>query len=268
MTINKNLLRLYKAERDCGGDGETNRARGALMKARRRLAKGDRVYCALWPWQAGRGNVSLQPRKSLDSSRYVWIENPESAGLRRVGFADENLPRYSRAIKHQGWFIDDSQDEVFRGVVYQLPGRDGRARYLAGYADPFNPPAAFMCLDIIEGMKHAAHDEAAKRDAATAADEIARIYAERERAYREVADARWRYDAIPGEIASLGAKIDVLRGERIAARRLVGRRKFPTLCVTINAKIAELAHDIWLLKAEREALENDYAASDPWERTS
>ena len=53
---------------------------------------------------------------------YRHVENCVAAGLRFVGYADKINDR----IRHKGWCVDEFGDDVMRGVVYQLPARNGR----------------------------------------------------------------------------------------------------------------------------------------------
>jgi len=208
MTISPELLRAYKASRNHMQQAQY-KAKMALAIARGRLANGEKFYSESWPWQRGAGNVCIQERKPGDSSQYAWIENTSAVGLRRVGFADE-ICRY---IAHRGWYTDsDFQDEVYRGAVYQLPGRKGKARYLAGYDDPNNKGAAFICLDWIEGEKlpdsYDTKDEGAKIEAARRADCIAQRAAERRNAVLLEMDRRTvtrAYTRLSGQYAGRDA---------------------------------------------------------------
>ncbi len=130
-------------------------------------------------------------------SRLRWIEDPEAWGLRLVGLAHE-VPAGSaylrRAVEHSGWYLDSFQGETVAGVIYRLPGRAGRARYLAGYADPWNCDSrgrgpACLALDVITGEPgdHYGDSDPALREAARAADGIAERMAEES---REIAEAR------------------------------------------------------------------------------
>lgn len=105
-----------------------------------------------------------------------WYEDSALAGLRRVGTSDE-----IGVTDHRGWYMDPrGAGETVRGVVYQLPARNGRARYLAGYDDPFGNGGAFLACELFEDDDH----EAAKREAAQRGGAIAERMAadERERA--------------------------------------------------------------------------------------
>lgn len=122
-----------------------------------------------------------------------WIEKPESFGLRFVGLAHD-LAR----IDHTGWFLDSTfQDETARGVVYALPGRDGRARLVPGIADPYQSdkygrgPALISFDHFYIAESGGTAPEAF--DVAHLADQIAERYAEKERDYQDAfrAGAEW-----------------------------------------------------------------------------
>lgn len=135
----------------------------------------------------------------VDGSR--WIENPEAGGLRFVGHACDLA---GRAVNHEGWQCDSYGEQVAQGVVYQLPAKRGRARFVAGMADPMerNEGAALLWLgDVFDGgpemrlmrtwrgtppveSEYDSTDDA-KESAAFAADEHARVYAEREREWND-----------------------------------------------------------------------------------
>lgn len=130
-------------------------------------------------------------------SRVRWTENPAALGLRLVGLAHDAAPaNYSylrAAVDHTGWWLDpDGGGETVAGVVYQTSGHGGRARYLVGYADPYNTDSdgngpALLSLAPITGERldsHWDHDPAL-RDAARRADGMAEAMADRERAYQE-----------------------------------------------------------------------------------
>lgn len=98
-----------------------------------------------------------------------WVHNP-TLGLRFVGYADKIL----HTIGHEGWFIDEFQDEVLRGVVYQLPSRNGRKRYAYGYEQSLDRVCAFLSFDPCDN----------EHDAARWADRMAELEAKAEWEYR------------------------------------------------------------------------------------
>jgi hypothetical protein len=67
-----------------------------------------------------------------------WIEAPESRGLRFVGLQDDAARKADMRLDATGYYLDNDGGETVSGVVYQLPARKGRTRFLAGYADPHN----------------------------------------------------------------------------------------------------------------------------------
>lgn len=119
---------------------------------------------------------AYNPEFKSGGSSYRWVENCEAAGLRLVGYAD----KLSQWIKHRGWFTNDHGDgEVYRGIVYRLPARNGQNVYMAGYADPYNDGCALLSTEL--------HYEAAAddlNDVARFADHIAKHFAEQERDYQ------------------------------------------------------------------------------------
>ncbi len=124
-----------------------------------------------------------------------WCEDTAAAGLRFVGFADELAPR---AIGHTGWHtVTVGSGEVYRGAVWQLPARGGQCLYIAGFVDPYNKSAALIDFKPIYGEPD---DAGLGLYAAHRADEIARIHAERERAYQEKWEAAQRVRSLLEDI--------------------------------------------------------------------
>ncbi len=146
-----------------------------------------------------------------------WIENPDSVGLRFVGLAHDVFPR---GIEHRGWYLHpDGLGETVAGVVYQLPARDGRARYLAGYADPYNADSdghgpALLSLEIFEAEPEYCESgfwydgaEDARHEAARRADAIAGAMAESEREYQEGWSAGQRARELAREALEAGREL-------------------------------------------------------------
>lgn len=118
-------------------------------------------------------------------SHYRWVENV-SDGVRLVGAAHEII-----RLQHTGWYIDNFQDEVVKGMVYQLPSRNGECQYVPAVDDPCNKDCA--CLDF-----HSITDS--KEDAARWADSMAEQWAETEREYQAKESERIRLEEIEAEI--------------------------------------------------------------------
>lgn len=95
-----------------------------------------------------------------------WIEHPEN----HFRFVGKYQDIYKGRNSHNGWYLDPFQQDTVSGVVYQLTGKKGKPRYIAGHEDGYNEEYVKINFrDIFEE----------KEDAAREADEMARIYAER-----------------------------------------------------------------------------------------
>lgn len=199
-----------------------------------------------------------------------WIEDPAAVGLRFVGFADEIAPR---AVEHRGWFIapENYDEEVYRGAVYRLPARAGRPIYIAGYregsqnssgawSDMSGEPAARVDLrTLIYGEPddgRALPGEAA-REAAMAANEIARIAAEREMEYQEAWAAGAEYQRRGESIAEARSFARELLAELKAVRATVPERG--AICRTLRDKLGALRRDIAESRARRAELLDGHA---------
>lgn len=207
-TISENLLSAYRYHRSLSyrpAALPVASARTAYLCALRDVESGKARYAGS-PW--AKPVMNGQP----DKDGRLWVENPAAMGLRFVGYCDEIY----KHIGHTGWFTDPYQDSKIRGTVYQLPGRDGKARYVAAHDNEDNGTAdcggpAYVDFSTIyesdfeDEMKSAlasigkqyqtaamrkpgywaesAH-ESARKEAAHAADEFTRIQAEHEREYQ------------------------------------------------------------------------------------
>jgi hypothetical protein len=229
--IKMDIKKAYKAIR---ASNPKCAARFAIEHARRALACEETTeYCLAIPQDSGairkvsayssRGAVWNPVWIPEHSRRRVrWCEDTERAALRFVGFADEIAPR---SINHTGWFTDDDGmiGETLRGAVWQLPARDGVARFVGGYCDPNNDGAAAIELDIFEENAReysgwdSPRDYEAAREAAHSADGLAEIIAENERDHNrywqasrdieekreEILAARSAHSALIGELSKL-----------------------------------------------------------------
>lgn len=145
-----------------------------------------------------------QKFEAYGESHMRWIENPKDCGLRFVGYAD----KFCTNVDHTGWYTDDHGfDEKVRGVIYQLPARNGHQILVPGYADPWNDGAICLAFsDLYECPENLPHWSYAKSECGYAADRIAERMAEPERDYR------WRSCA-GFEYSDLGKMIKSLRQE-------------------------------------------------------
>lgn len=138
-------------------------ARDALHRAR---ALTQPVY-ATEPFIGSHFPFDRNSRNESDVCRFRWVEHVTFLGWRRAGYADD----IRSSMRHRGWFADTHQHEVYRGIVYRLPG----VRFVFGYADPVNSDCALIANATTQDI-----DDAARR-----ADQIAERFAERDRDYDE-----------------------------------------------------------------------------------
>lgn len=164
-------------------------------------------------WYGPRGGYGAPFESGRDVLR--WTESTADAGLRFIGWADE-LPG---GPDHTGWFTDDAGEWMtLRGGVWQLPGRNGRARFVYGYAEwegrgEMNPGSAAICVsDIVESEPcrewESVSDLPELRDAARWADSLAEHAAEKERDYRRSYDAG--REAAEHDSAAIAARRELL----------------------------------------------------------
>lgn len=181
----------------------------------------------------------------------LYIENPAAAGLRYVGTAEELAGPYSRTPS--GYYLDpEGGGETVCGVVYQLPGRKGRAQFVAGYADPYNGnpgqgPACLWFGQIFESDPYSGADlgrgDGAKAEAAQAADSHAEAMAEEEREYQTAWRAGSRWADLKAEEEEARAEALAILAERRKARGL-DPSGFPALCAALRGQVAALCRQI------------------------
>lgn len=215
-------------------------AHAALLKARVDVANGTSRYASS-PWQKPITNP-------LSDTGTRWIESPSTMGLRFVGYADDLAK-----LDHTGWFTNDHEDKI-RGCVYRLPGRNGRARFVAAHDNTDNGaadsdgPAYVDFSQIIESDfeaemrdalrtmgKHyhtperlkpgywaeAAH-ETARREAARAADGFTERQAEDERDHNRAWEAGRMWQETTEEIQEIRESVKAELAQFKAARATLG----------------------------------------------
>lgn len=182
-----------------------------------------------------------------------WVENA-SCGLRLVGFADKIAP-----IDHQGWYTrdDDCDSDTYRGVVYQLPARNGLAMYVYGYADPNDDDCALLCFD---------DPKTEMSEAARAADRLAEIWAEHERDYHRAWDAGRCFAELGDQIADMRMQALQLAWELKEMRRRGVAYKATN--ETLREKIKTLYRSIQRARKKRKQLVDDYGREDAFKETA
>lgn len=182
------------------------------------------------------------PVRYANDGRAAYCELSHLAGLREVGPSHEVAPRL---VKHRGWYRDSDMSETVCGFVWRLPARNGQSLFIAGFKDDRTDA---VTLDASRGRVCTFDSE---RDAAGAADELARIYAEEEREH----DEKWQ-EASRANDEREEAR-EALKAARAEASRLVAalreQRKagaiVPALCDVLRDKVQACR------EAMREALE-------------
>lgn len=248
MAINPGLVAAYRTTRNrLAVKGFPNPATRCLELARADLERAGHDRFSYYP-QSGLASYSNAPNDRGGR----WIERPDLAGLRFVGFAD----KLSGAVNHTGWYAgEDSDGAVYRGAVYQLPARDGRAVYVEGWIsgegrrDNFRDSAngedvagrmsAVIYLNCRHiGERGGAEDgaELAAISAARGADREAEIMAEREREYQTA----WRAGSDAAEaIADAGVERKQARELLAELRAVRGLADAPNICAALRRMIGE-----------------------------
>lgn len=256
------LARSYKYWRQLG-----RAPREALQRAALDYFRRDRRY--------PRGSRFAAMGAPFGRDGLRWADDPGAVGLRFVGFADDIA---GRTIEHRGWYTDsDEFGEVLRGAVYQLPGRKGRARYLAAYregsggkrdwTDTAAPgAAAIACREVFEAERgdsdayyHYRGGDApeAAREAARRADSIAETVARDQREYNEAWQAARRWSDLADDIAEIRAQARQLVADMRAAIKS-GVTAAPSICAALRKSLRGLIEAAAELKAERESLADDF----------
>jgi len=142
-------------------------------------------------------------------------------------------------------------------VVAQLSGRDGRARFVAGYrmGDSDGGGATFDTSRIFE--EPGEDWEAARREAARAANGLAESAAEEEREYQTAREAGQRWAELKEEEEEARAAALAILAERRAAKAAAGAN-LPAICRAIRDSVA--GH--WATIQDNRAKRAELAAGD------
>lgn len=243
----------------------------ALIVARDDVAANKARYPApLKPYPA----VSWQG-DDVQSERLGRVENTGHAGLRLVGRVETESYGGSRCWNSSadqsvgGWYADPYSD-VFKdgtglcwGEVYQLPSRNGQAQFVAGYR--FGGTDGGPTIDfgtVYTSNDHDSYEGAqgmkAAREAAYAADELARIAAEHKREYQTAWQAGSQWAILGEEIAAERKETLELLAERKAAKARFAAagipfdsREWKRSCATLIGAIKTALARIQELRTER-----------------
>jgi hypothetical protein len=232
-------------------DYPEGKATYCLQLARADIAAGKSRYPAPIRGHAMRAGFDA------DKPGSVYVEKPESFGLRLVGrVAAEPGGRHGYFSNDGGWY-DNPHGESFKdgggliyGLVYQLRGCGGQARFVAAYQDGANQSCALIDFSKVYAsdredsywVRHGDKDDIAPlRAAARAADDMAKSAAETEREYNTAWQAGSRWAHHHEEAATIRAEILGILKERRAVKGAPG---YPALCRAIRDRVASLLADL------------------------
>lgn len=235
------------------------RAVVALELARRDIAAGKSRYPMSWK--------PYTPADKSDKDGKRWVDDPSRIGLRLVGYVEADTPRGNIWSKSDrgGWYFDEFQDATMQGVVYQLPGRNGECRFVAGYQES-DSDGCVIDFSTIYSEKSAQWYESSgwagwswetdpkdiqsARDAARAADSMAQRTAEESREY----DTAWQagsHAAMERETAQ-----DARREFLALMRELKGNIYPAATCKALRRQAESLVETWREAKARIETLRN------------
>jgi len=233
--MSESLLSAYRFHRNAGRS-----ARVALGAARHDVVSGTKRYPQSFGWNP--------PFTARGAKAMRWLEKPAECGLRFVGYASDLA-----GLRHDGWYVDNGQSSIVRGVVFQLPARYGKPLFVAGYDDADNGEANAggpVALDFGDTTDD-------QNTAARWADQIAEWHAESEREYQAACAAGNRWAEIGQEIKQVRGEIRAAISQFRKARAFVGEAAGATydrLCQIIRSDVADDLKTVRELRASREKL--------------
>lgn len=271
------LLNAYRYQRRPSMRGYFPTATQAIEAARRDVANGTRRYASS-PW------AKQFPAVSWDKEKpgIAYVDKPERCGLREVGRVAPEARRSSIWDRRGdcGWYTDPYGD-VFTdgtglcyGVVYQLPGRDGKARFVPGYqfgGTDSGPTLDFGDIreDDARGYGYSTNprDMDSALDAARRADDMAKAAAEAEREYQTAWAAGVQWADATREIGEVRQSIKADLATRKAIRADMARagvpmesREWSRACAMVRASVTSSLEALAELRDKRDKL-----ASGDWE---
>lgn len=253
--MRNNRPAFYHAQGYNGRNAWPEKANGiaaeSLIRARRDVAAGTRRYPG--------------PVRVIHAST-------TATGLRLVGRVVPDTERGNiwDSRGDCGWHTDPSGD-VFKdgsglcfGVVYQLAGRDGHARFVAGYEFGGVDGGPTLDLDnvtheFVRGDETSPQDLAGAQKAARHADCLAKVAAETEREYQTAwrAGANWS-DLLQEEQSDRAELLQLLSERKRQIRGAAwtsGSEEFaPAICRVIEREARRLYARIMESRAERREL--------------
>lgn len=211
------------------------------------------IGAAKWAIEAARVDVAAGKTRYPGPVRALhWAS--ESDGLRYVGRVVPEMRRGDvwDSQGRTGWHTDPYGD-VFKdgsglcfGVVYQLPGRNGESRFVAGYEFGGSDGGPTLDLQRVftegRGDCPASHcDLDAALDAASYADSMAQTAAENEREYQTAWQAGNRWSDEAETVKDTRRELLALLAERRAVK---GAGDYPALCKALRGRVRDMLQTI------------------------
>ena len=194
---------------------------------------------------------------------HYFCEKPDSY------FRDVRLAHECANLDHKGYF-DNPQGEsgldgwgLVVGVVAQLSGRDGRARFVAGYrmGSGDDGGATFDLATIYESDGEDPKD--AQREAARVAGDMAESAADTERDYQTAWQAGQRWADLGQDVKETRASVRAALKERRAVAQAIQPSQVVNLCAAIRAQISAHLDNIRAAQETRNELAQGQVAP-PW----
>ena len=226
-------------------------AKRAIALARADVAQGKRRYPSGY---RGDGGVYRQSGKP----GLAYVGKPESVGLRFVGKVEAECGGrngYWSKRETCGWYTDPHGGTgLCWGVVYQITGRNGESRFVAGYQFGGCDDGPTLDIGTIYAEPRDDYDASpteldAARDAARSADSMAQHAAEAEREYQTAWQAGSAYASEGETIAEARKDALAILKERHAVKGDKGA--YPALCAAIRDRVADLLSTISEARAKR-----------------
>jgi hypothetical protein len=281
---------------------EAAKAAGAALEAQRPIDC--RRYAPAWvkvTEEAKAARKALQAGQAWRYSGPVWRKGgkawPQSEkGLFFFETEEQGLRNSQEAAGFLGrdaggYYADSFQENTCAGLVAQLPSRNGKSRFVAGYqfSESDNGLGTFDLGRIYESDFESERDlarrqigkaywtpamespgywaqtahETARKEAARAADSMAERAAEQEREYQEAYQAGADWANLKEEESGLRTQALAILAERRSAMGRAGLSDsgFFALCDLIRASVKKTCRDIAKSRAKRAELKDSVYGS-------
>lgn len=205
----------------------------------------------------GKGYYGQTGAVGAEKDGLRWVESVDAIGLRFVGDACDLMRnyRYARDIVTEYFTDPDGQGwgTRLRAGVWQVPGRDGKVRLVAGYREmeggqELNPGSARIDFAAI----YTGDEDDAKCEAARAADGIADSAADEERDYQRT----YQYGREAGEAHNMAI---AARRELLATLPAIRKAK-PNGGVLVDMAMRRVRELIETISATRRDRDSKWAA--------